>query len=92
MGEPRLRLVVAHLVVAAPARGTGPAAANKRRRHAFPAAPPPNLWAHGHYSSREFVPRNVGHRGDVRIVTLPTMPIAAAQTGGFDGDYDAVRR
>ena len=38
----------------------------------------------------EFMAGHVGECGDVRVVSLPAVPVAAAQTGRLDGDDDAV--
>jgi hypothetical protein len=36
------------------------------------------------------MPGNVGHGSDVGIVALPAVPVATAESRGFDGNNDAV--
>ena len=90
MGEAGLELVVADLLVAGQAFGTATAAADERHGDPVPGLPSRHVPAHGFHHPGQFVPRHVG-QSDIRVVTHPAVPVAAAHAGGLDTHHDAMR-
>src|SRR5690606_4728853 len=89
VGEAGLGLPLAHLLVPRRARGAAAAGADERHRDPVPRAPSGDPVADRLDDTGEFVARYVG-QGDVRVVALPAVPVAAAQTGGLDAHDDSV--
>ena len=80
MGETRLRLGVAYLLVSEPARLTIPAAGHKGHGHPVPRLEARDTAADGFDLTGELVAGNMWHLMDVRVAALPTVPIAPANT------------
>ena len=91
VGEPRLRLRGAHLVVADGALRAAAARADERDGDAVADRPAPHARAHGSDGAGELVPRDV-RQPHVAVVALPAVPVAAAHAGRADLHDDAVRR
>lgn len=90
MGESRLGLVVADLVVAGFALWTCTTTADEGHGHSVASSPPGDLAADLIDSAGQFVTGNMWQTADVGIVTLPTMPVAPTDAACFDLDDDAV--
>ncbi len=88
MGETRLGLVIADLVIAGLALWTGAAGANERHRDAVARLPAGHIFADGFNHAREFVSWHMGNM-DVRVVAHPAVPVAAAYACGLDFQYRA---
>ena len=91
VGEARLGLPLAHLLVPGRAGGATAAGADEGGGHAVAGAPAGHRLAGRLDDAGEFVAGDV-REGDVGVVTLPAVPVAAAEAGGFDPDDDSVRR
>jgi hypothetical protein len=91
VGEARLLLVIADLVLPSPAAGAVAAGTHERRGDALADVPAPYLRADLDDLASELVPRDV-RQDDVRIVPRPGMPVAPAQAGCGDPDDGAVGR
>ena len=91
MGEARLLLVQADLLMPGVALGAAAAAADERHGDLVARLPSGHVLAHGLDHAGQFVPRNMGER-DVAVVAHPSMPVAAADAGGRDPQDDTMRR
>ncbi len=90
--DARLVLVWADLRVAARALSAGTTSACEGRSHAVADVPRTHAAAERDNLAGKFVTEHVRQRLDVRIVALPGMPVAAAETGRGDPDHHASGR
>ncbi len=91
MRETGLGLPLAHLVVPGRAGRTGTAGADERHGDPVAGPPPSHPGAHRLDDPGEFVAGHV-RQGDVGVVPLPAVPVAAAQPRGLDPHDDPVLR
>jgi hypothetical protein len=91
MREPRLLLVVAHLLLAAKAGRASTARADERRRDPIAELPTADLASGLRDDAGELVARDV-RQPDVPVMPHPAVPVAAAQPRRLDPDQDGVRR
>ncbi len=89
MGESRLELVVAYLLVAGETGFTVAAPGHKRHGHPVVTFPVSYVFAYLDDRSGQLVPGHMG-KPDVRVVSLPAMPVASADARGVHGQDDAV--
>src|SRR5262245_33564125 len=91
-GESRLKLFFADLLVARETVNTGSAAERERGSH--PVANPPSLrvGTNSGDHSGELVAGNMRESPDVRVMSLPAVPIAPAQARRFHLNNHAVSR
>ena len=87
MGESRLELVGAHLRVADGAHRAAPTSSDERNGDTLPGSPTADVIADRHDRSRQFVAGDMG-QDDVSVVTLPLVPVTAANSGRLDGHDD----
>ena len=80
MGETRLELVVAHLMIARDALRAGAAAADKRQGHPVAGGPTAHIFAHRGHNAGQLMPGHV-RQMNIGVVPHPAVPVAAAQTG-----------
>ncbi|MEY3174555.1 MAG: hypothetical protein RLZZ436_2469, partial [Planctomycetota bacterium] len=90
LSEPGLGVVVADLGMSAAALGAGAAAAAEGDRDSFAGCPEPDIGAHGHDDSCQFM---TGHVWEVHIavVSHPAVPVAAAEAAAFDLEHRGIR-
>jgi hypothetical protein len=91
VGEPRLLLGPADLLVPGEALGTGAAGAHEGRGDEVALAPASDVQADRPDPPGELVARDV-RRADVRVVAHPAVPVRPAQPGRLDRHDDAIRR
>ncbi|MDR8774012.1 hypothetical protein FEP92_04419 [Burkholderia multivorans] len=89
--EARLKLPLAHLLVAGVALRAAAAASDERHGHAVAGLPARDVRTGRDDHACQFVSRHV-RQHDVRIVPHPAVPVAAADAGRLHLDHDAVRR
>ena len=89
MGESRLKLVVTDLVI--PGRTLSAFSAPSYKWHGDAITHPPTGYGRSHRlnSAGEFVPWNMWQM-NIRIISLPTMPVTPANTTGHDFDDDTM--
>ena len=91
MRKPGLALMVTDLGIPGYALRTGATATDKGQGHARTGLPVFDVAPHGLNDPGKFMPRHMGQILNVRIMSLPGMPVTAANTTGLDPDYGAVR-
>ena len=91
MGKARLELLIAQLVIAGCALRAAAAAAHEGQVPPVKKMPQLNLGADGFDYAGQLMPGNV-RNPDVRIVSHPAVPVAAAHAGGHDPDDNAIGR
>src|SRR5215218_636136 len=89
--EAWLRLLVADLMVPAGALRTAAARADEGNGYAISRPPVANPGSHGFHHAGELVARDVWEPADVRVVSHPAVPVAAAEPGRLH-PHDRARR
>src|SRR6185295_7236270 len=89
MREPRLKLVIANLLISGCALRASATAAYERHRYAIPDFPPGHIFADRRDNASQFMTGYVG-RSNVCIVSDPAMPIAATDARSHHLDDDSV--
>jgi hypothetical protein len=84
-------LHLADLLVSGVAFPAAAASSDERNSHLLPDPETPHLWTDCGYEAGKFVARDVG-KADVRVVSLPAMPVAAAKAGRLHFDNHPARR
>src|SRR5436190_8465902 len=90
--ETGLILEVADVLVAAATLNACAAAGDERYGYALTHELARDVTTHFHHHAGEFVTRYVGEVLDVRVVSAPAVPIAAAEARRFDLDDSTVGR
>jgi hypothetical protein len=67
-----------------------PAAGDKRNGHTVSDPPLSDTISHGGHKAGKFVTGDMGEALDVGVVTLPSMPVASAESRGLDFNYNPV--
>jgi len=90
-GESWLELIVADLLISAEARPTVATACHEGHGDSLPWFPILDILANFNNSAGKFVSWYM-RKHDIRIVSLPPMPIATADASCIDFEYDAIVR
>lgn len=91
MGETGLALALTHLLVTAGTHRAATARADERRGDPLTTMPPAHQRPDRPDRAGELVARDM-RQDDVRVMTLPAVPVAAAHAGGLDLHHRSVRR